>query len=129
MRSLETVTCKGEDFCLNDWQFAQYERFLEQAEENADSKLVLTDNEKQEWLEEVKWSYLSGLSTDAPNEDTCCFCGAPLEEWHTGAYGNNPDPAATREGARCCDACNRKIVIPARIMIHDLVRSVVGDRS
>ena len=38
----------------------------------------------------------------------CCICGEESE-----GYGNNPEPV--RKTGRCCDACNRKFVIPARI--------------
>jgi hypothetical protein len=49
--------------------------------------------------------------TEALKEDAderCIICGEEFE-----GYGNNPDPVTT-EG-RCCDACNTKFVIPARI--------------
>lgn len=55
------------------------------------------------------------------DEDTCCFCGAPLQKWDEGFYGNNPDPADTRPNKRCCDACNSKIVIPSRLYISNLI--------
>ena len=38
----------------------------------------------------------------------CCICGKEF----TG-YGNNPYP--TKQQGRCCDKCNTKIVIPARL--------------
>lgn len=41
-------------------------------------------------------------------EYTCCICGDDFE-----GYGNNPVPY--KESGKCCDACNRKFVIPARI--------------
>lgn len=58
------------------------------------------------------------------DESICCFCGAPLKEWYEGSeyYGNNPDPANTIPGKRCCDACNLNIVVPARIYIAELIR-------
>lgn len=40
--------------------------------------------------------------------NTCCICGDEF----TG-YGNNPYPY--KEDGVCCDACNRKYVIPARL--------------
>ena len=40
-------------------------------------------------------------------EETCCICGEKIE-----GYGNNAEPY---EDGRCCDACNLKFVIPARI--------------
>ena len=39
---------------------------------------------------------------------TCCICGEEFD-----GYGNNPAPV--KEDGRCCDACNRKFVIPARL--------------
>ena len=41
-------------------------------------------------------------------EEFCCICGEPLN-----GYGNNPVPY--KEEGRCCDACNIKFVIPARL--------------
>ena len=41
----------------------------------------------------------------------CCLCGKPFKGW-----GNNPDPLAFKEDERCCDFCNDKFVIPARII-------------
>jgi len=38
----------------------------------------------------------------------CCICGEEID-----GYGNNPEPVKS-EG-RCCDACNMKFVIPARM--------------
>lgn len=37
----------------------------------------------------------------------CCICGEKIE-----GYGNNAEPVKSE---RCCDACNIKVVIPARI--------------
>ena len=44
-------------------------------------------------------------------EYTCCICGEDFE-----GYGNNPSPV--KESGKCCDACNRKFVIPARLNIE-----------
>ena len=41
-------------------------------------------------------------------EEICCICGEPIE-----GYGNNPSPY--KHEGRCCDACNSKFVIPARL--------------
>lgn len=47
----------------------------------------------------------------------CCICGKVFEGW-----GNNPDPVTDENGnlfpedARCCDECNGKYVIPARLV-------------
>ena len=40
----------------------------------------------------------------------CCICNHPIKGW-----GNNPWPVNKIEGARCCDFCNFKHVIPARL--------------
>lgn len=42
-----------------------------------------------------------------PNIKKCCICGKPYM-----GYGNNAMPV--RSGS-CCDECNFKVVIPARI--------------
>jgi hypothetical protein len=42
-------------------------------------------------------------------DGTCCICGEPIE-----GFGNNAEPVAT---GRCCDACNIKFVLPARMTI------------
>ncbi len=44
------------------------------------------------------------------DEDACCFCENPR-----GEYGNNPSPLPHQEDTKCCDDCNQKYVIPARI--------------
>ena len=41
-------------------------------------------------------------------DDFCCICGEPLD-----GYGNNPEPY--KEEGRCCDGCNLKFVVPARL--------------
>jgi hypothetical protein len=48
-------------------------------------------------------------------EDFCCICGEPIE-----GYGNNPEPYVSADDGRCCDSCNIKFVIPARLdMMED----------
>lgn len=39
----------------------------------------------------------------------CCICGKEIDDEH----GNNPEPYMA-EG-HCCDECNIKFVIPARL--------------
>lgn len=41
-------------------------------------------------------------------DNICCICGEEID-----GHGNNPSPV--KEEGRCCDACNAKFVIPARI--------------
>lgn len=47
-------------------------------------------------------------------EDFCCICGEPIE-----GHGNNPEPYMSAEDGRCCDACNVRFVIPARLDMED----------
>lgn len=44
----------------------------------------------------------------------CSICGGPQEPWPggSGGYGNNAWPI---NHGRCCNACNTRFVIPARI--------------
>lgn len=44
---------------------------------------------------------------EATSSGVCCICGEKYDN-----YGNNAEPYAH---GRCCDACNLKFVIPARI--------------
>ena len=44
------------------------------------------------------------------DNNVCCICGKPFTGW-----GNNPYPVNSDEDARCCDICNDRVVIPARI--------------
>ena len=46
--------------------------------------------------------------------DFCCICGEPIE-----GYGNNPEPYVSVDEGRCCDSCNVKFVIPARLDMED----------
>lgn len=50
--------------------------------------------------------------------DICCICGEPID-----GYGNNAEPYKT---GRCCDACNLKFVIPARL---DALKSSAEQRD
>lgn len=42
-----------------------------------------------------------------PNIKVCCLCGKPYM-----GYGNNAMPV---KSGQCCDECNLKVVIPARL--------------
>lgn len=43
-------------------------------------------------------------------EHLCCICGEPIE-----GYGNNPEPYMSTDKGQCCDGCNLKFVVPARL--------------
>lgn len=51
---------------------------------------------------------IHGFKLREAKEDTCVICGEPIQ-----GYGNNAEPY---KSGRCCDACNLKFVIPARIV-------------
>jgi hypothetical protein len=51
---------------------------------------------------------------DIKKSGTCSLCGGPYER-----YGNNPWPVREVE-ERCCDKCNETVVIPARLVWHEL---------
>jgi len=48
----------------------------------------------------------------------CSICERDVTEW-----GNNPQPILTYSGKKCCDSCNTKYVIPARIFINELLNN------
>lgn len=45
--------------------------------------------------------------TEAKHEEVCCICGEEIE-----GYGTNAEPY---KKGKCCDACNVKFVLPARM--------------
>lgn len=56
-------------------------------------------------------NYLRLMVEGMENGTICCICGMPIEGW-----GNNPDPVVREPRARCCDECNQRYVLPARIV-------------
>lgn len=48
------------------------------------------------------------LGESKDKQFTCCICGETVD-----GYGNNPEPY--KHTGRCCDNCNLKFVIPARL--------------
>jgi len=56
-------------------------------------------------------AYGEKITEEAPYEThTCCICGDEFV-----GYGNNPEPVKSFDDGVCCDACNIKFVIPARL--------------
>ena len=56
-----------------------------------------------------------GENLTEAKERFCCICGEPIE-----GYGNNPEPYVSADKGRCCDSCNVRFVIPARMeMMED----------
>ena len=55
------------------------------------------------------------------NTFTCCICGKETE-----GYGNNPHPV--KDDGECCDECNVKVIIPARLKaLEEKENSYVAD--
>lgn len=42
----------------------------------------------------------------------CAICDCEIKD-----YGNNPYPTRLDKNDRCCDECNSKYVVPARIIL------------
>ena len=59
---------------------------------------------------EDKNAYGETLIEGKIKDDICCICGEKIE-----GYGNNPEPYMSAEAGQCCDLCNQKFVIPARL--------------
>lgn len=59
---------------------------------------------------EDKNAYGETLIEGKIKDDICCICGEKIE-----GYGNNPEPYMSAEAGRCCDLCNQKFVVPARL--------------
>lgn len=61
-------------------------------------------------LEFESYNVFGEKLTESRKYDYCCICGEPLE-----GYGNNPEPYMSADEGDCCDGCNLKFVIPARL--------------
>ena len=44
-------------------------------------------------------------------EYKCCICGKRFV-----GYGNDPWPVNMEKNAKCCNGCNKEVVIPARLI-------------
>ncbi len=53
---------------------------------------------------------MTKLESGTKEKQICILCGAEID-----GFGNNPEPVASFDQGRCCDKCNRNLVIPARI--------------
>lgn len=51
-----------------------------------------------------------GENLTESKEKFCCICGEPIL-----GYGNNPEPVRPASDGPCCDSCNIKFVVPARL--------------
>ena len=52
---------------------------------------------------------------DKPNFKVCVICRLPYE-----GFGNNPEPVKQYAEGRCCDKCNLRKVIPARMALSNI---------
>lgn len=62
---------------------------------------------KQEYDDRVTADDENTVIRESVEDNVCCICGETLD-----GYGNNAEPYAR---GRCCDACNFRFVIPARL--------------
>lgn len=80
------------------------EKFNDEYEDRIHQDTVLEDFDELS----LDFEDIDLLGESRENKFVCCICGEPKE-----GYGNNPDPY--KQTGRCCDACNLKFVIPARL--------------
>ena len=97
-----------------------YDEFSDQAEDNAREVVQETMEDAEAELGDgwtlEEHSCETGDIEEITSEWTCCIC----ENNFADGYGNNPDdysgkPSEYAWGARCCNSCNNRIVIPNRI--------------
>ena len=55
---------------------------------------------------------------------SCSICDKEVTE-----FGNNPQPVISQSGKPCCDECNTKYVIPARIFMYQLHQQIHDNES
>jgi hypothetical protein len=77
--------------------------------EYSDRMTNATELEEAFYLDFEDYNVYGEKLTEA-KENFCCICGEPIE-----GYGNNPEPYRSVEDGQCCDGCNLKFVIPARL--------------
>ena len=115
-------------FDKNKMKIMDYDLYIKHEEER---KKINIDQATDAELEKVYADRLTGLSSvdEAFNlnfedknaygetliegkikDDICCICGEKIE-----GYGNNPEPYMSAEAGHCCDLCNQKFVVPARL--------------
>jgi len=71
----------------------------------------------------VDWNKEKITELKEPFENKCCFetCPNPY-----GEYGNNPAPFKFKPEERCCEECNKTLVMPCRIMRMKGMRTIPG---
>ena len=47
----------------------------------------------------------------------CCICSKKFS-----GYGNNPQPV--KDEGRCCDKCNKKTILPARLKMMSVIKNL-----
>jgi len=95
-------------------EFSDFDEFYDYVKENVPlGNVILEDfhNDAFNLTFESVNVYGETLNEGKDDKFICCICG----EESTG-YGNNPAPV--KEEGKCCDACNRKFVIPARLNLN-----------
>ena len=75
----------------------------------SDRMTAATELEEAFNLEFDSYTVYGEKLTEA-KENFCCICGEPIE-----GYGNNPEPFMSAMDGQCCDGCNLKFVVPARL--------------
>lgn len=87
-------------------------------------KLLFTEDDQ---LEELEFNGLEDLreqfEMSGMDRIKCCICG----EYFWDHFGNNPYPVVEDEDARCCNYCNSRFVIPARLRIIDRLAGAYAD--
>lgn len=94
------VSDTGKDITKTEWDTEYDDRMTQNSvTESVDNPFELTFESYD--------AYGYRLCEGKEAEDECCICGEPIE-----GYGNNAEPY---KSGTCCDACNLKFVIPARL--------------
>ena len=95
----------------NRKHFANVDKASDKDFKNAyeDRMTDATELEEAFYLEFEDYNVYGEKLTEA-KENFCCICGEPIN-----GYGNNPEPYMSAIEGQCCDSCNLKFVIPARL--------------
>jgi hypothetical protein len=92
----------------NRRHFANVDNASEKEFKNAYEDRMTDATELEENFFNLDFEDVDAFGNKSNDENICCICGKPF----TG-YGNNPEPV--EHFGRCCDTCNRHVVLVKRL--------------
>lgn len=92
---------------------AEYKDRMTDATELEETMAISTDvsaDDENPFDQDFDTVNVFGENLTEAKEKFCCICGELIV-----GYGNNPEPVRPASDGPCCDSCNIKFVVPARL--------------